>query len=179
MRALVKPTPGKVRAKLPRLSLNPETGAPVSDWTIYNVMHKMCYDESEDDPWVYEYSPAKDYLSDTMMERRVIFADHVLDELPAGAWSTHVAIDPCISILPTTAAQTDDQKIAAMGVRKMMSKKSRFKGGELPCAPNREDAREPREEGPLDASLRTRQGLRVRVRPFRRCAGCDTTRSSE
>ena len=55
-RQLVKPTPARVRAKLPRLSLNPETAAPASNWTIYNVFHTLCYDEAEEDPWVYMYS---------------------------------------------------------------------------------------------------------------------------
>ena len=36
-RCLEKPTPAGVRAKLPRLSLNPDTQAPASNWTIYNI----------------------------------------------------------------------------------------------------------------------------------------------
>ena len=130
-RKLIRPTPSLVRAKLPRLSLNPDTGSPISDWSIYNVFHTMCYDESEDDPWVYAYSPSKDYLSEGIIKARALCGQHVLDEFPAGAWSNHVAIDPCISILPTTKAQSDDQKVAAMGVKKMMSPKSKYKGPNL------------------------------------------------
>ena len=89
----------------------------------------MCYDESEDDPWVYAYSPSKDYLSEGMIKARALCGQHVLDEFHTGAWANHVAIDPCISILPTTKAQSDDQKVAAMGVKKMMSPKSKYKGG--------------------------------------------------
>ena len=44
-RRLEKPTPAGVRAKLPRLSLKPDTQAPASNWTIYNIFHTMCYDE--------------------------------------------------------------------------------------------------------------------------------------
>ena len=130
-RQLIKPTPARVRAKLPRLSLNPETAAPASNWTIYKVMHTMCYDETEEDPWVYMYSPCKDYLNDVMKERRVVFAKHILEHVPARAWWTHVAIDPCITILANTDAQSEDQRVAAMGVRKMMSPKSRFLGVNL------------------------------------------------
>ena len=125
---LVRPTPSILRAKLPKLTINPCTNAPVSDSFIYNLMHTMCYDESEDDPWIYAYSPAKDFLSDGMKTHRVTTADHVMKEIHAAAWSTHVAIDPCISILARKKAQTDDQKVAAMGIKKMMSKKSKFKG---------------------------------------------------
>ena len=130
-RRLEKPTPAGVRAKLPRLSLNPETRAPASDWTIYNIIHTKCYDENEDDPWVYMHSPSKDFLSDVMKRSRVVFADHYLENFATGAWSSHVAIDPCISILPVTRAQSDDQKVAAMGVQKMMSPKSKYKGANL------------------------------------------------
>ena len=127
-RRLEKPTPAGVRAKLPRLSLNSDTQAPASNWTIYNIFHTMCYDEDEDDPWVYMHSPSKDFLSDGMKRNRVAFAKYFLENFATGAWSSHVAIDPCITILATTRAQSDEQKVAAMGVQKMMSPGSRYKG---------------------------------------------------
>ena len=130
-RQLERPTPARVRAKLPRLSLNPETQSPASNWTIYNIFHTMCYDEAEDDPWVYMHSPSKDFLSDGMKISRALFADYFLKNFATGAWSSHVAIDPCITILASTRAQSDEQKVAAMGVQKMMSPKSRYKGPNL------------------------------------------------
>ena len=130
-RKLVRPTPSQVRAKLPRLSLNPETQEPASDWTIYKIFHSMCYDEREDDPWVYMYSPSKDFLSEPMKKSRVAFANFFLEHFPTGAWSSHVAVDPCISILATTRAQSDEQKVAAMGVKKMISPGSKYKGANL------------------------------------------------
>ena len=130
-RQLIRPTPSSVRAKLPRLSSTPDTGEPLSDWSIYKIFHTMCYDEGEDDPWVYMYSPAKDFLSDVMKKHRVRCGEHVLEWFNKGSWSSHVAIDPCFSILPATRALSDEQKVAAMGVKKMMSKKSKFKGPNL------------------------------------------------
>ena len=127
-RQLVKPTPAYARAKLPRLCINRATDAPISDGTIYTIMHTMCYDESEDDPWVYMYSPSKDFLSDEMKKSRCGFGEYFLEHFPTGAWSNHASIDPCISILPITKAQSDDQKVAAMGVKKMISPKSKYKG---------------------------------------------------
>ena len=41
-RRLVRPTPGRVRAKVPRLCLNPETQTPASNWMIYKVFHTLC-----------------------------------------------------------------------------------------------------------------------------------------
>ena len=130
-RKRVKPTPGRVRAKLPRLCLNPETQTPASNWTIYKVFHTLCYDEWEDDPWVYMNSPSKDYLTDDMKRSRAMFAEHFLQHTHASAWRGHVAIDPCITVLPSTAAQTEDQQVAAMGKMKMMSPGSRFQGVNL------------------------------------------------
>ena len=130
-RNLIKPTPAGVRAKLPRLCLNPVTQAPASNWTIYKVFHSMCYDEEEDDPWVYMHSPSKDFLSDAMKKNRLVFAERVLERLQAASCWSHVAIDPCITILASSDAQSEDQRVAAMGTRKMMSPKSRFKGPNL------------------------------------------------
>jgi hypothetical protein len=127
-RKLIKPTPAHARGKLPRLSINPASGAPISNWTIYNIMHTMCYDEDEDDPWVYMHSPSKDYLSDGMKKARDNCGNHYLERFATGAWATHVAVDPCITILAANQAQSDDQKVAALGIKKMMSPKSRYKG---------------------------------------------------
>ena len=120
-RKLIKPTPAHARGKLPRLSINPASGAPISNWTIYNIMHTMCYDEDEDDPWVYMHSPSKDYLSDGMKKARDNCGNHYLERFATGAWATHVAVDPCITILAANQAQSDDQKVAALGIKKMMS----------------------------------------------------------
>ena len=109
-RSLVRPTPEKVRAKLPRLAINPQTGEPVSDSTIFRIYHTMCYDENEDDPWVYAYSRSKDYLSNVMKQNHHRCAVYYKDNYSAAAWSNQVAIDPCITILPNTQAVTDDQK---------------------------------------------------------------------
>ena len=125
---LQRPTPEVARAKRPRLCINKATGKSMSDWSIYNIMHSMCYDETEDDPWIYAYSPSKDYLSEGMKTHRAKCSDHYLAEFNAVAWTSHVSIDPCISVLPDTKAMSDDQKVAAMGVKKMMSKGARYKG---------------------------------------------------
>ena len=127
-RKLVKPTPEVTRANTPRLSINPGTQRPISNDTIYAIMHTLCYDEDEDDPWAYMHSPSKDFLSDGVKKSRVDAGEHYSDHVPAGARSSHVAVDPCLSILPTRKAQLDEQKVAAMGTREMMSPKSRLKG---------------------------------------------------
>ena len=49
-RKLVKPTPRNVRARLPNLTKNPETGQHMDDKTIHGIFSTRCYDETEDDP---------------------------------------------------------------------------------------------------------------------------------
>ena len=108
-----------------------DTRTPASNWTIYKVFHTLCYDRTDDDPWVYMNSPAKDYLSDEMRKSCAAFAKHFLQHTHALAWRGHVAIDPHVTVLPSTRAQTDGQMVAAMGSQKMMSRKSRFKAANL------------------------------------------------
>ena len=57
-----------------------------------------------------------------------IATEYLLEHYPRGAWSNQASIDPCISVLPITKAQSDDQKVAAMGVKKMISPKSKYTG---------------------------------------------------
>ena len=77
---------------------------------------------------MHAYFPSKDFLSDAMKAHRTRTSRYVIDNFSVGSWASHAAIDPCISILPTTKALSDDQKVAAVGVKKMMSPKSKYKG---------------------------------------------------
>jgi hypothetical protein len=43
--------PAWVRAKLPRLLMNPGTGKPISDGRTRSIFKARCYDDSGDDPW--------------------------------------------------------------------------------------------------------------------------------
>ena len=63
------------------------TNAPISNDTIYKIMHSMCFHEDEDDPWVYMYSPSKDFLSDGMKKSRCEFGEYFLEHFPREAWS--------------------------------------------------------------------------------------------
>ena len=120
-----------VQSKPPRVNRHRvfvQTGTYISDSTMYDSMHTLCYDDDEDDPWVYAYSPSTDFLSEAMQAHRTRTGRYVIDNFSVGSWASHVAIDPCISILSTTKALSDDQKVAAVGVKKMMSPKSKYKG---------------------------------------------------
>lgn len=128
---LVAPTPERVRALLPRRTINKETKAPISDYAIRKVFHTLCYDESEDDPWQYMNALRQDCLTDDMKPRRVQTAQHVIDNFTPTAAFNFVAIDPCFSMLPTLQEKADLLKIAAMGNKKWMSPKSRRKGSNL------------------------------------------------
>lgn len=119
----VKVTPRNVRARLCRLTLNPQTGQPMSDWKFRQVFTTRCFDAREDDPWVFRRCLKSDYLPADMKPRRKATAEFLLAQ-PAGSWFNHVAIDPCASLLPKTATRLEEQQVAALGNARWMSKHS-------------------------------------------------------
>lgn len=58
-----KVTPRRVRARLCRLTRNPETGGAMSDYTLRSVFTSKCYDETEDDPWVFRKCLKEQYAT--------------------------------------------------------------------------------------------------------------------
>ena len=152
-RRLEKPTPAVVRATLPRTCVNPTTQAPASNWTLYNIFHTLCYDEVADDPWVYLHSPSKDFLSEEMKRSRRTCAQHIRDTFSQGSWPNHVAIDPCIYILASSRAQSDEQKVAAMGGAEDDVRQIKVQGTEPPSSSDSKDSRARRRQGPLDTRV--------------------------
>ena len=130
-RQIVRPTPARVRAKLPRTCVNPDSAQPVSNFTIYKIFKTMCFDSDEDDPWKFLNTVTKDYLTSAMKPLRVGMAHHILDNMSGAACSHHVGIDPCSSLLPKTAARSEEQRVAALGSKRFMSPKSKFDGVNL------------------------------------------------
>ena len=123
-RKLIRTTPRNVRIRLPQLTRNPETGKPMCDKTIHGVFSTRCYDETEDDPWIYLPCVSQDVLPSELLPRRVSACRHVLRITSATSWRSHVSIDPCSSLLPRLPARLEEQEVAAMGKRRWMSKKS-------------------------------------------------------
>ena len=130
-KALIAPTPERIRMCLPKTTINKAANKSISDWTFHQVFKTMCYDEKEDDPWQYLPSLEQDCLSADMKPGRVKTATHVLNNFTDDASWNFVAIDPCLTLLPTKQEKADLLKIAAMGHYKWMSKKSRRKGANL------------------------------------------------
>ena len=128
---IIAPTPEKIRILLPKTSINKTTQESISDFTLRQVFKTMCYDEKEDDPWQFLPSLQQDCLTDKMKPPRVKTANHVLNNITENAAWNFVAIDPCISLLPIHQNKADLLKVAAMGIKKWMSSKSRRKGVNL------------------------------------------------
>lgn len=59
-RKKVTPTPRRVRARLPQVAKNPETGKLMDKKTIRRVFQTRCYDDTEDDPWQFLDCPSQD-----------------------------------------------------------------------------------------------------------------------
>ena len=130
-RQLVRPTPRRVRARLPELTRNPETGKAMDKKTFHAIFSTRCYDEHEDDPWMYLESPAQDVLPALLKQPRVTCAKHILRHFAANAWYSHISIDPCYVLLTTTLERQEEQLIRAMGRKKWMSPGSARKGANL------------------------------------------------
>lgn len=79
-RNIVRPTPARVRAQVPRTCVHPESGEPASDYTVYSISKTMCHDDFEDDPWRYLNTVTKDYLPEAMKPKRV--------KWPSVRWTT-------------------------------------------------------------------------------------------
>ena len=128
---ITAPTPEKIRVCLPKKTINKSTGEPICDATIYRIFKTMCYDEEEDDPWQFLPSLQQDCLTSEDKPYRVKTAKHVLKEITENASWNFIAIDPCFSMLPRKEQKAELLKIAQLGHKKWMSKKSRRKGTNL------------------------------------------------
>ena len=78
---LIAATPGRVCAFLPAQSINNAIQGPISDFSIRQVFHTLCYDVNEDDPWEYLNAIQQDCLTDEMKPGRMKTAQHVLDNV--------------------------------------------------------------------------------------------------
>ena len=114
-RGLYQPTPRRVRQRLPQASRNRITNRPMSDSSVIRIFQTKCYDEGEDDPWQYLPCLAQDVLPAEVKPLRVGAAKHILANSTARSWHSHVAIDPCYTLLPKTQERLEEQRVAAMG----------------------------------------------------------------
>ena len=134
-RKRMAPTPRRVRARLGKLTTNPESGRSMNDSTMQRIFSTRCYDETEDDPWQYLPSISQDALAAELKPKRVNCAQWILDHIPQRMCDEdHVAIDPCYKHLPKKQEKLEEQQIAAMGKVKWQSPGSR-RDGVNPRAP--------------------------------------------
>ena len=70
-RRRVAPTPRRVRARLPAVCVNKETGLPMSDKVIHDIYRTRCFDDTEDDQWQWLSLLSIELLPDESRSRRV------------------------------------------------------------------------------------------------------------
>lgn len=121
-RKLIAPTPRRVRARLPKRLINIETESPMSDRSLQRIFATRCYDEDEDDPWQFLDCLSQDALPEELKPKRVTCGREILKRTTARSWHSHIAIDPCYSLLAKTMERLEEQKIAAMGKKRWRSK---------------------------------------------------------
>lgn len=130
-RKLIAPTPRRVRARLPEVTRRADTGGRMSKQTVARIFVVRCYDVEEDDPWQYLPCVSQDVLPLELLPLRVKAAKHILGMTTATSWRSHVAIDPCYSLLSKTQERLEEQKVAAMGKNRWQSKGARRIGCNL------------------------------------------------
>ena len=96
----------------------------MSDDATRDMSKARCTDETEDDPWRWLADPSEDSLSEAMLEHRVRSGKWILKNFYPGAWTNHVAIDPCSSLLPRVPWRLEEMQVAAMGKMKWRSKRT-------------------------------------------------------
>ena len=127
----IAPIPRRVRARLPNLTINPETGGRMCDKTFHVIYSTLCYDVEEDDPWQYLPCPSQDILPSDLLPKRVACAKHIERIMPSGAWYNQVAFDPCYTLLPKTIAKLEELQVRSMGKNKWTSKGALRDGNNL------------------------------------------------
>ena len=113
----IEPTYGKVIAACPKAALNPNTKRPFSKKSIYIVLGEDCYDDDPCLPWVHKARFSKKALTSDMMERRLKFADYLLDLHHNNAWffNNLVWTDLCNSIIPLSEKKANEMALARKG----------------------------------------------------------------
>ena len=96
----------------------------MSDPTTRNIFKTLCYDETEDDPWIYLACLSQDTLPSEMLPLRMACANHILRTFDQRSWHNQLAFDPCYSLLAITQEKLEEQQIAAMGKKRYGSKNS-------------------------------------------------------
>jgi len=124
-RERIAPDPRRVRARLPDITINRETGKPISKYSMQQIYTTKCYDESEDDPWVYLSCVSQDTLPSETEPLRVKACEWILKNTTETSWYQHVAFDPNYTLIATTLAKQEELQIAAMGSSRWMSKESK------------------------------------------------------
>lgn len=113
----IEPTYGNVVAACPKAALNPKTKRPFSKKTLYAVMQEDCYDDDPCLPWQHKARFSKKALATDMMERRVKFADYVLELRHNANWffNNLVWTDLCNSIIPLSEKKANQMALARKG----------------------------------------------------------------
>ena len=113
----IEPTYGKVVAACPKAALNPKTKRPFSKGSIYIVLGEDCYDDDPCLPWVHKARFSKKALTTDMKERRLKFADYLLELQHNNVWffNNLVWTDLCNSIIPLSEKKANEMALARKG----------------------------------------------------------------
>lgn len=137
-KAGVEPTAAAVRERCPVATHNDETGEPLTDKCILEVLRTRCYDEGSEEPWDRMYPYQKTALSPELVRQRLTWARALLREATPGHWYHRhcVWVDPCSTILSDTPKAEFDEQMAAYGKgKRWMSRDTRTRARNSRASP--------------------------------------------
>ena len=121
-----EPTYSAVVAACPQATMNPSTNEPVDKRLVYTVFRECCYDDDPADTWDHRPRLAQSALDRPAIEKRFLFANHMLTTRRAAQWfyMNLVWVDICRSILPRTQRKAAALALARKGMKGWQSKGS-------------------------------------------------------
>ena len=101
----------------PKATLNAAAQKPVGEKRVYDVLRADCYDHDPADAWTHGSRMSRAALTEDMKQKRVRFADAVLDRGHTREWlfENLVWSDLCNSVLPRTQKVAASQALAREG----------------------------------------------------------------
>ena len=135
-----EPTYSAVVAACPKATLNPNTNEPVDKKLLYTVFKECCYDDENnpEDTWGNHTRLAQSALEPVAMEKRVLFATHMIDLRHRDKWlyDNIVWVDLCRSVLARTLRKASQMAMAQKRQRSWMSQGSKKKSANRRLPPN-------------------------------------------
>ena len=128
----VEPTYSSVLARNPKAATNPDTGQPISPYTMSRIFKEKCYDEVPEDRWDHLPRSSGQPLTSQEINKRLSFGELMEGKHGAEWYFKHVIwTDICCDLQPLSKKKAQLQTMARKGGSGWQSKGCRGKSYNL------------------------------------------------